>query len=337
MNRVAKHFPQGHCIFYLCLGLVISVLAVACNSDRFAIQSQARGSLAAFQPASECRLIQHSAGETCVPLHPQRVITLGSLSLESAIALGIQPIATVDVDLTSPQLKRQAGSILSVGSNGEPNLEKILALKPDLILGYDYQSSIYRQASQIAPTVLTKFNHSGEWKDMFTFVARTLGRSQQAEQVMANYYQRLAEFKAKMGDHAQPPKVSIVYLYPEMITVYTTSGFNGSILKDAALARPASQDIDTEATQRKGGISPIQYGISNEQFDAADGDAIFVIVDPTDSKIGKTRQRLLSDPLWSKLHAVQQGKVYEVLDYWIGSGPLAANAVIDDLFKYLLP
>jgi iron complex transport system substrate-binding protein len=310
-------------IFYLCLGMLMSLLTVACHLDR--------GSLS--PSTSECRLIQHSVGETCVPLNPQRVITLDSLSLESAIALGIRPIATVDVDLSSPQLRRQASNILSVGSNGEPNLEKILALKPDLILGADYLTSIYHQASQIAPTVFTEFNHSGEWKDMFSFVAGTLGRSQQAEKVMSDYYQRLKQFRAQMGDRLQT-KVSIVYLYADMITVYTTVGFNGSIIKDAGLARPVSQDLDLEATQQKG-LSSIQYKISNEVFDAADGDIIFVIVRPDDPKIGKTRDRLLSDPLWSKLKAVQQGKVYEVLDYWIGSGPLAANAVIDDLFKYV--
>lgn len=332
--RVTKQFPQGSRIFYLGLGLMMSFLVVACHLDSFATRLRVRGSLNSSPPTSECRLIQHSAGETCVPLNPQRVITLDSLSLESAIALGIQPIATVDVDLTSPQLKRQASNILSVGSNGEPNLEKILVLKPDLILGADYLTSIYRQASQIAPTVFTKFNHSGEWKDMFTFVAATLGRSQQAEKVMADYYQRLKEFKARMGDRLQTTKVSLVYLYPDMITVYTTVGFNGSILKDAGLARPVSQDLDLEATQQKG-LSPIQYKISNEVLDAADGDIIFVIVTPDDPRIGKTHERLLSDPLWSKLKAVQRGKVYEVLDYWIGSGPLAADAVIDDLFKYV--
>jgi iron complex transport system substrate-binding protein len=40
--------------------------------------------------------------------------------------------------------------------------------------------------------------------------------------------------------------------------------------------------------------------------------------------------------LWQQLNAVKQGKVYQVPDYWIGYGPLAANAVIDDLYKYIL-
>lgn len=43
-----------------------------------------------------------------------------------------------------------------------------------------------------------------------------------------------------------------------------------------------------------------------------------------------------TNPLWQKLKAVQNNRVYLVPDYWIGSGILAANAIVDDLYKYLL-
>jgi ABC-type Fe3+-hydroxamate transport system substrate-binding protein len=46
--------------------------------------------------------------------------------------------------------------------------------------------------------------------------------------------------------------------------------------------------------------------------------------------------RLKADPLWSRLKAVQQNHVYEVPGYWIGFEPIAANAVVNDLFKYLV-
>jgi iron complex transport system substrate-binding protein len=42
-------------------------------------------------------------------------------------------------------------------------------------------------------------------------------------------------------------------------------------------------------------------------------------------------------PLWKKLKAVQQGRIYLVNGYvWTGSSYLAANAVINDLYKYLI-
>ncbi|HEY9299988.1 MAG TPA: iron-siderophore ABC transporter substrate-binding protein, partial [Phormidium sp.] len=45
---------------------------------------------------------------------------------------------------------------------------------------------------------------------------------------------------------------------------------------------------------------------------------------------------LKSDPLWQGLKAVQQNKIYQVSSHWIGSGTIAANLVVDDLFKYLI-
>jgi len=46
-------------------------------------------------------------------------------------------------------------------------------------------------------------------------------------------------------------------------------------------------------------------------------------------------EQLKASPLWRNLKAVKENKVYVVPSYWIGSGMLAANAIIDDLFKYL--
>ncbi len=48
------------------------------------------------------------------------------------------------------------------------------------------------------------------------------------------------------------------------------------------------------------------------------------------------KDKLKTDQLWSQLNAVQQEQVYEVPGYWIGNGPMAANAIVDDLFKYLV-
>jgi len=45
---------------------------------------------------------------------------------------------------------------------------------------------------------------------------------------------------------------------------------------------------------------------------------------------------LKAQPLWSKLDVVQRDRVYEVPEYWIGSSPISANLILDDLFKYLV-
>ena len=72
----------------------------------------------------------------------------------------------------------------------------------------------------------------------------------------------------------------------------------------------------------------------------ADGDVIFVWAgDWQGENVLQAQtawQQLKADPLWSKLDAVQQGKVYDVPGYWLSVGPISANLILDDLFKYLV-
>jgi len=274
-----------------------------------------------------------------VPLEPQRLVALGNL--EYVLALGLRPIASDDVSRAKGHLQDQVAGIANVGGGNAPSLEKILTLKPDLILGGDYLDLSYEAMSQIAPTVLLPFSHSGEWKEFFRQVAIALNRSDQAKQVMADYYARIEQFKQAMGGEARLREidVSIVRVYPDRVNLYLKDSFCGTIVADAGLSRPPAQDLTAAEAKALSG-NPIQYSISRERLADADGDVIFLWTyggnDQLVQQAKSQKTRLQADPLWSQLQAVQQGRVYDVPGYWIGDGPLAANAVLDDLFKYLV-
>jgi iron complex transport system substrate-binding protein len=70
-------------------------------------------------------------------------------------------------------------------------------------------------------------------------------------------------------------------------------------------------------------------------LEKADGDFLFVTTFTDSDK--ENLQQLLQKPLWKQLRAVQQNHVYFVdKNTWVGWNLLAAAAVIDDLFKYLV-
>jgi iron complex transport system substrate-binding protein len=102
--------------------------------------------------------------------------------------------------------------------------------------------------------------------------------------------------------------------------------FSDSILKDIGLQRPAAQDVI---------VSHTQLQISKETLDKADGD-VLLIGGLTEDDKGRLEE-LKQEPLWQQLKAVQQNRVY-IIDYmtWRGGNLIAADAVIDDLFKYLV-
>lgn len=278
--------------------------------------------------AANCRMIQHAVGETCVPTQPQRVVVLGVPTLGNALALGVKPIGSlVYFDDPPPYLAALIADIEVIGKEEQPNIEKILALQPDLIIGFKHSAeAIYNQLSQVAPTVVDDWEGYPSWRNHFNFVAEVLGRTEEAKQVWANYEQRIQALKRALGNRVQDLEVSFVHICCGTIDIDLQNSFNGSILADVGLRRPPAQ-----ASPIAGGIT----SLSEERLMDIDGDILFVATDGKES-VQKLAQ-LKQNQLWQKLKAVQQNRVYPVnYPTWRGGNPLAANAVIDDLFKYLV-
>ena len=309
--------------FFLLLVLGIALVSACSNQDT-------ESNSLSF---AETRLIEHVMGQTQVPIEPKRVVTLDGFALENVLALGEKPVATAlngSKEQQPPHLQGKLTAVKLLGSYAQPSLEKIVEADPDLILSITaIAEDIYPQLSEIAPTVLAESNASDRWKDYLNLHAKALGKTEVAREVMQNYEKHLDQFKEKMGDQLEHIEVSVVRIYPEQITLYQKGSFCGAILEDAGLSRPPSQKGDG-----------VQQMISKETLNKANGDIIFVWVSGDDYQSSKKQrtaiENLKSDPLWSQLSAVQQGNVYQVPGYWLGFGPLAANAVIDDLFRYLV-
>ncbi|MGD1944368.1 MAG: ABC transporter substrate-binding protein [Leptolyngbyaceae cyanobacterium] len=310
---------------YLFLGAALAVVLL--QSCFGATPAPSQGPLSASE-SSACRMVRHAMGETCVPLQPQRVIALSVPTLGNALALGIRPIATiVYFDVPPPYLVEPLATIQVLGKEEQPSVERILALQPDLIIGIKYSTeAIYNQLSQIAPTVVDDWEGYPSWRQHFDFVANVLGKPESAEQVWSHYYQRIQSLQGALEDEPQTLEVSFVHVCCGTIDIDGKNSFNGSILADVGLRRPPAQAV------------PIAGGIrllSEERLMDLDGDVLFVATDGDEAaaKIAELKQK----PLWKKLRAVQNNRVYSVnYPTWRGGNPLAADAVIDDLFKYLV-
>ncbi|MBW4543125.1 MAG: iron-siderophore ABC transporter substrate-binding protein [Symplocastrum torsivum CPER-KK1] len=278
---------------------------------------------------SPCRMVKHALGETCVPAHPQRVVALVSDAVVSLLSLGVQPIGAVSNVPSFVLDKLKDVEIL--GYSEQVNLEKILLLKPDLILAQKWNAEpVYDKLSKIAPTVITDFR-IGEWKEALALHAEALGMTDKAKQLMAQYDERIERFKAQMGRLKQT-SISLIGVYPEGIFIFFQNSFGGTILEDIGLPRPPAQVRDNSRMMGE--------RISKELMRYADGDVILAWShSDTLATVRSAREnlnRLKSDPLWLKLDAVEQGRVYQVEDHWTIGSPLTANLVLDDLFKYLI-
>lgn len=276
------------------------------------------------------RPIQHAMGITQVPIQPKRVVVLDTAALDSAISLGIKPVGTIFFQRPPAYLGDKVQGIDVIGLDNNPNLEKVLSLKPDLILGNKISSERhYGKLSRSAPTVLTEGSgRSGEWQKNFQLYAEAMGRSQAAKTLLQQYQQQATTLKQQIAKQYQPsPITSVVATGNKQIGAYTRRSFSGSVLVDVGLARPPAQ----ENSERWA----IQ--VSQENFPSLDGDVMFLI-EASGIPNSLNLQSFKADPVFSQLNVVKQGRVYPVkAEVWTaGRSILAANEILNDISQYLL-
>ncbi|KKB78176.1 iron ABC transporter substrate-binding protein [Devosia soli] len=275
------------------------------------------------------RTIKHVLGETTLTSEPKRVAILSTGQFDSALAVGVVPIATtrgtgqaglVDPYLVAayPALADQFETVIDLGLRLEIDLEALAEARPDLILvnaagDAPEERAQYEMLSKIAPTVAT--NATGvNWKVIYLLAADALGRREAAEAFLDQYHADADAFAARLGDPV--PTVSFLQSTGDRTRIFGVSSFAGSIAEDMGLVRPESQDF-----------SKTSEDISTELLDRADADWIFY------AGRGDGLNVITQAPLWPTLSAVASGQAVEVdFDpFFFNAGPTAARIVLEKI------
>ncbi|MEN2738257.1 iron-siderophore ABC transporter substrate-binding protein [Microbacterium sp. X-17] len=280
--------------------------------------------------------ITHAMGETTIPERPQRVVALDSSYVDATLLLGADLVgyAQYRQDPTHPfapylgDVSAATADAVNVGTVAEPDLEKILALKPDLIISAKVrQEALYPQLAKIAPTVFS-VSTGPTWKENVVLLGTALGKQSEAEGIVAAYEKRAAAVGAEIL--AQRPDLTYSLLRfagEDTARLYASDSFIGEIMADMGLPRPASAP-DTTAS--------IFVSLSAEQILQADAGLVLVSTWQPDGAEGDAsraqRTQFESNPLWQRL----SGDVLEVDDgTFVASVSIqGANAVITKLAEH---
>ncbi len=276
------------------------------------------------------RVVTHAMGATTVHGQPQRVVVLDTGELDAVLSLGVRPVGAVTPDANQslpPYLAGKAQGVAMVGTINQPNLERITALHPDLILSSKTRDADkYDQLSRIAPTVFAG-TVGPTWKQNFLLDADALGRKPEAERILRDYQDKARTVGQRAGDPSKITLSMVRFLSGgNDIRLYGQGSFVGTILADAGFARPQNQRIDKVFTK-----------VSQEQLGQVDGDIIgYAAYGPASQE---REQQIVAGPQWQELNAVRNHKAFAIPDdtWFLGLGPTAANLVLDDLAHYATP
>jgi iron complex transport system substrate-binding protein len=305
--------------------LVVGALVLSgCGGGGAEEEPAASGSGSGFP-----RTVEHAMGKTEIKAKPQRVVALDTSFVDATMAMDTNVVGYTDYRTINGKLpdylgddKTQYGSEAeSVGSLAEPNLEKIAALKPDLIISAKVRhEKLYEQLSKIAPTIMSETT-GPTWKDNIRLEAKALGAEALAEKEITSYEAAAKTVGAAINVKAKNPTISIVRFVDGPTRLYQKASYSGIVLKDAGLARPKPQDVEGFALE-----------ISAERIKDADADAIFITTYNDEKGLSqKTADQFKANPLWKPLAP----KVHEVEDItWMTAvGLQGAWVILTDLAK----
>ncbi|WP_231639826.1 iron-siderophore ABC transporter substrate-binding protein [Mycobacterium sp. Marseille-P9652] len=305
------------------------------GNDRKPDESCARDAAPA-EPGPPTRQARNVSGVTPdvvqVPADPQRIVVLSGDQLDGLCALGLQSrVVAAALPESSAGQPAYLGSAVhgvpAAGSRTNPDLGRIAAAHPDLILGSQALTpKLYPQLAAIAPTVFTAAPGAA-WQDNLHGVGVATGRSVAVDALLAGFMQRAAQIGA--SHDAAHFQASIVQLTTTSIRVYGAANFPASVLTAAGVDRPASQRFTDKPYIE---IAATDADLAkNPDLSAADADVVYVsCVSPA---AAQRASAVLDSGPWRKLSANRDNRVYVVNDeiWQTGEGPVAARGIVDDL------
>lgn len=179
--------------------------------------------------------VQHALDEltgTKVPGLAERPLTLTADALGDALALGVTPVGAVSVP---PYMREQASGVERFAPD---DLVEFEAAAPDVILGSkELYEEDYDALRQIAPTVMTEGDN---WKLNLRLHGEALGRTNDAERLLVDWDDRVAEVKEAMSGR----RVSIVLTAEPSVREFSLEPgtIGGSILSDLGIEQEGGGD-----------------------------------------------------------------------------------------------
>jgi len=262
--------------------------------------------------------ISHLRGETTIPRNPERIVASAGTE-EILISLGIMTAGLIAWEDLSPVVRDIAPDVvhLPVVDSG-PNLEQLLELDPDLILGWAFvggdNAEHYDLVSEIAPTVVFNQSPNLYFEDYTRQIASLFDLEDKAEEVIAEYEDRVIDLREQVQPIIGDETVSALlffttpWLYGPMDTVgenYVPSSYVGWLFYELEL----TPSEETVAFNSEG---QVYAEVAGEILPEVQANHLVVFPGGYSgaTEIAEAYTEYIESPIWQSLPAVEAGNVY---------------------------
>lgn len=243
---------------------------------------------------SETITYQSENGPVKVPANPKRVVVLSSFA-GNVMSLGVN---IVGVDSWSKDNPRFADKLKNAEVVSDEDLEKIIELNPDLIIGLSNIKNVDK-LKKIAPTVTFTYGKV-DYLTQHLEIGKLLNKEKEAKSWINDFKARAEaegkEIKAKIGENAT---VSVVEKFDKQLYVFGNNWGRGTEILYQEMKLKMPKKVEETA------LKPGYYAISTEVLPEYAGDyVIFSKYQDTDNSFQETET-------YKNIPAVKNNHVFE--------------------------
>jgi ferric hydroxamate transport system substrate-binding protein len=292
---------------------------------------------ASGKPAGKITLTDSKGTKVTLDGPATKVVATEWNVVEDLVALGVDPVGVADVKgyaawNTAAPL---TGTPKDIGTRGEPSIDTVAALAPDLVVATsDLSPAVVKQLREVAPVLeissADAADQIGTMTEGLDLIAQATGKETQADNVKKEFRASLAEGRKALAD-AGLGGAEIAsadgYVASNQVSVraFTGGSLLGAVneqlgLKNAwTMEGDKSYGLATTDVEGLTGLGDVQFSyIAND----VDGDAF------TGS--------LAKNAVWKSLPFVEDGNVHRLPDgVWMFGGPRSMEAYADSLVDAL--
>lgn len=280
---------------FLCIAMILSFSACGNTSNKNTGSSESKSIETKDKNKSYPKNIKDFLGkELTLDKEPTRVISLAPSATETIFALGRGNLLVGRTDYCN--YPKEATKIESIGKLQEPNIEKIISLKPDVVFATSLtKPDIIKKLQDANIKVLNVLENTMNFEDVYrniTLFGDALNAKDKSDEIIKDMKDKVISISNKTKN-TQKPKVYYVISYGEAGD-YTATGdtFISELINLAG--------ADNIAKGAKG------WKYTKEKIIANNPDIIIV------SKYMDSKKGFMSDSSYKSLKAVQENKVFEI-------------------------
>ncbi|WDZ86522.1 ABC transporter substrate-binding protein [Micromonospora cathayae] len=265
-----------------------------------------------------------------------KVVALEWAEAEILVSLGVMPAGVADPKgyATWVSAAKLDAGVKDVGTRGEPSVDSIVALQPDLVvMEAERGSALVTQLEQYVPVLVTKGSDAkdnlGRMRADVNMIAQATGKTAEAEKLLADFDAALADGKKKIADAgAAGQQFAFADGWKEGSTVSIRMFGQGALVSQLGIQLGLKNAWTGQADEVWGlgqtdveGLTVLKGQDLHFFYNASDGNDVFA-------------DGLAANAIWKSLPFVQQNKLHRMPDgIWTFGGPLSAKQYVDQLVK----